>query len=121
MERIKLSKREKSILRELRRGNDNVPAGIDNFSYFDAVVSLTEKRLVRSKTNYDEVLDVQLTPKGYAYTVTNPHLLNPVNWSKLAAIAGIITAIATAALFYGLQQNQLTKRMAHGTHKIVKS
>ena len=100
MERIRLSKSEKSILRELRRGNDNVPNGMDNFSYFDAVVSLTEKRLVCSKTNYDEVLDVQLTPKGYAYMVANPHLLNPVNWAKVAAIAGIITAAATTlALF----------------------
>lgn len=100
MERIRLSENEKSILRELRRGNDNVPVGMDNFSYFDAVVSLSEKGLLRSKTNYDEVLDVQLTPKGYAYMVSNPHLLNPVDWSKVAAVAAIITAVATTlALF----------------------
>ena len=100
MERIRLSKSEKSILRELRRGNDNVPNGMDNYSYFDAVTSLTEKRLVKSRTNHEEVIDVKLTAKGYSYMVTNPHLLNPIDWSKVAAIAAIITAVATTlALF----------------------
>ena len=100
MERIKLSKQEKAILRELYRGNRDIPNGIDNFSYFDAVVSLTGKGLVRSRTNYEDVLDTRLAPKGYAYINTNPHLLNPVNWTMVAAIAACVAAIAaTLALF----------------------
>lgn len=100
MERIRLSEEEKKVLRELRRGNTDVPAGMCHYTYFDAVVSLTEKRLILSRTNYDEVIDTRLTPKGYAYMNGNPRLLNPVNWTMVAAIAACMAAVAaTLALF----------------------
>ncbi len=100
MERIRLSSEEKKVLRELRRGNTDVPHGMCHYAYFDAVVSLTGKRLIRSKTNYDKVIDTRLTPKGYAYMNGNPHLWNPVNWTMVAAIAACVAAVAaTLALF----------------------
>lgn len=100
MERIRLSTEEKQVLRELRRGNTDVPHGMCHYAYFDAVVSLTEKRLIVSQINYDEVLDTRLTPKGYAYMNGNPWLLNPVNWTMVAAIAACVAAVAaTLALF----------------------
>lgn len=100
MERIRLSSEEKKVLRELRRGNTDVPVGMCHYAYFDAVVSLTEKRLILSRTNYDEVIDTRLTPKGYAYMNGNPRLLNPVNWTMVAAIAACVAAVAaTLALF----------------------
>lgn len=100
MERIKLSKAEKQVLRELHRGNNNIPNGIDNYTFVDAVLSLTDKRLIKSAVNGDKVMDCKLTAKGYAYIRSNPHLHNPVNWSAIAAIASIATAIATTlALF----------------------
>ena len=100
MERIYLSRCEKKVLRELRRGNSDIPNGMNNYAYFDAVVSLTEKRLIASHTNYDKVLDMRLIPKGYAYMNANPYLLNPVNWTMIAAIAACVAAVAaTLALF----------------------
>lgn len=34
-----------------------------------------------------------LTGYGRAYLDSNPHLLNPVDWSKVGAIAAVISAI----------------------------
>ena len=100
MERIRLSRNEKQVLRELKRGNDNVPAGMDNFTFADAVLSLTEKKLVQSIVNYEEVIDLRLTIKGYAYLSGNPRLLNPADWTLVAAIAACVAAVsATLALF----------------------
>lgn len=43
-----------------------------------------------------------LTKQGKMYLYDNPYLFNPVNWSKWAAIAGIVTAlIALTALVIG--------------------
>lgn len=100
MERIRLSAEEKKVLRELRRGNADVPHGMSHYAYFDAVVSLTDKRLVLSSTNYDKVEDIKLTSKGYAYMNGNPRLLNPVNLTMVAAIAACVAAVAAMiALF----------------------
>lgn len=100
MKRIELSKEEKQVIRELRRGNSNIPNGMDNFTYSDAVSSLKEKRLVNAMLNYEDVLDVELTAKGYAYTNANPRLRNPINWTKIAALAACVAAVAaTIALF----------------------
>lgn len=100
MKRIRLSGCERKVLRELRRGNRDILNGMDDYAYFDAVLSLTEKRLIISQTNYDEVIDARLTPKGYAYMNANPYLLNPVNWTMIAAIAACVAAVAgVVALF----------------------
>lgn len=100
MKRIYLSSEEKRILRELRRGNDSVPAGMDNFSFVDAVITLHDKGFIKAVVNYEEVLDMKLTVKGYAYMNSNPGLANPVDWTKVAAIAACVAAVAvTLALF----------------------
>ena len=64
MERIKLTKAEKQVLRELHRGNNNIPDGIDNYTFVDAVLSLTDKRLIKSAVNGDKVMDCKLTAKA---------------------------------------------------------
>lgn len=100
MERINLTKTEKRVLRELKRDRDTVPDGMDNFTFVDTVLSLTEKRLVQSKVNYEEVMGLRLTVKGHAYLSGNPKLLNPVDWTMVAAIAACVAALsATLALF----------------------
>lgn len=101
MERIKLSKAEKQVLRELHRGNNNIPIGMDNYTYVDAVLSLTEHKLAKSIVEYDtKVVDVKITAKGYAYMRDNPSLINPINWNIVTAIATTITSIITfLALF----------------------
>ena len=100
MERIYLTSEEKKVLRELRRGNSCVPSGMDNFSFADAVMALRDKGLIKAVVNYEEVLDMKLTVKGYAYMNSNPGLVNPVNWTMIAAIAACVAAVAaTLALF----------------------
>lgn len=95
MDRIRLSKEEKKILRELNRGSTSVPDGMNNYAFFDAVVSLSEKRLVKAITEYEtNVHGLKLTSKGYAYLKDNKYLVNPVNWTMIAAIGAIIAAIA---------------------------
>lgn len=87
------------MLRELYRGNANVPYDMDNYTHFEAVVSLTDMRLIKSVVNCDKVIDAKFSAKGYAYIHSNPRLSNPIDWSKVA-IASITTALATSlALF----------------------
>ena len=97
MKRIYLSSEEKRILRELRRGNDSVPAGMDNFSFVDAVITLHDKGFIKAVINYEEVLDMKLTVKGYAYMNSNPGLRNPTDWTKMAAITACVAAAAAVA------------------------
>ena len=99
MKRIYLTNEEKKVLRELMRGNDNVPFGMENFTFADAVITLTEKQLVRSVVDFEKMHAVQLTVKGRAYLSSNPSLLNPVDWTMVAAIAACVAAVsATLAL-----------------------
>lgn len=98
MERIKLTKTEKRILRELHRGNDNIPYGVDKFSHFDAVMSLREKGLVKAKTDFENVVDVKLTAKGHAYMNANPRLLNPTDWiPDLILVLSTVIAVASVS------------------------
>lgn len=47
-----------------------------------------------------DIVDVRLTAKGFAYMNSNPKLLNPINWTKIAAIAacGAVIAAVVALL-----------------------
>lgn len=100
MRRIYLSRDEKKILRELHRGRTDVPLDMDNWSYQEAVTRLAEIGFVRARINYDEVLDIKLLPKGKVYIRSNPHLVNPINWTAVAALgAWVAAAAALAALF----------------------
>lgn len=104
MERVRLSKAERAILKELYRGNSDVPVGVDCFSYVDAIISLWDKRFIVAYIDGGDVTSVHLTAKGQAYITGNPHLYNPINWSMLAAIGTLATAITTLlALFIGCQ------------------
>ncbi|MCM1168910.1 MAG: hypothetical protein NC324_03135 [Bacteroides sp.] len=103
MERIKLTKAEKKVLRELKRGNSDVPNGMDNFSHVDAVASLRGKGLVSAQfSEKNHVVGARLTVKGHAYINGNPNLCNPVEWTKIAAIGSIVSAIGIIiGLFVG--------------------
>ena len=96
MERIKLSKREKRVLRTLSR------QGFDALSEFDtaAIHSLDNHGLVRAA--YIEgggVEDARLTNMGKEYLADNPRLRNPVDWGKVAAISTIAGIVVTIVLF----------------------
>lgn len=97
MQRIALSRQEKQVLRNTAIGYPYLPKGLSGEQYTDAVISLTEKRLIRSTINYDEVVSASLTTKGKSYMQNNPHLRNPVNWTVLTAVSTAITALAAVA------------------------
>ena len=98
MERIKLSKGEKRVLRTLSG------LGYDALGEFDtaAIRSLDRHGLVQGA--YIEghgVEDARLTTMGKAYLMDNPKLRNPIDWkwiAPIAAVAAIILFIIGCAL-----------------------
>ena len=100
MRRIYLSRWEKRVLRHLLFGRNGKPEGMDDIAYIAAVIDLDKKGLIKARLNFEEVLEARVTLRGRAYYMYNPLLLNPVNWSQVAAFAAIVAAgAAIAALF----------------------
>jgi hypothetical protein len=98
MDRIKLTKREKRVLRTLSR------QVYDALSEFDAAAirSLDHHGLVQG--TYIEgggVEGARLTNYGKEYVADNPRLRNPVDWkwAITTILAAIAAAAAVAALF----------------------
>lgn len=86
MERIYLTKSEKRTLRRIKECGSK-SAYVSSESYYLDVLSLLAKGLVDAVVNYDVVVDVKLTYVGKSYLAANPGLVNPVDWTKVAAIA----------------------------------
>ena len=92
MERIRLTKREKRVLRTLSQ------QGFAALSEFDAAAirSLDAQGLVKGA--YLEgggIEDAKLTTMGKEYLRDNPHLYNPVNWAMVSAIVAAVGSIGT--------------------------
>ncbi len=99
MERIKLSKTEKKVLRMLDAGFTDVPSDIPYDKYALVASSLKKAGLVKcSFLTNGKVCGIRLTKQGKMYLYDNPYLFNPVNWSKWAAITGIVTALISLAV-----------------------
>lgn len=97
MERIRLTKREKAVMRILSE------QGYEALSEFDAsaVRSLSELGFVMAAfTDGGGVEDAKLTTMGKEYLREFPRLYNPIRWDIISSVASIIAAIAsTIALF----------------------
>ena len=93
MERIRLTRNEKAVLRLTVAGSDR-PRGFAAHSYTAAVVSLELKGLVKAvwAEEIKEPVAVIATSEGKAYLALNPTLRNPINWNIVGAIS---TAIGT--------------------------
>ena len=94
MERIRLTKREKAVLRILSK------QGYEALSEFDAsaVRSLSELGFVKAAfTEGGGVEDAKLTTKGKEYLREFPSLRNPVDWEKMTAIL-LLVAVAIFAV-----------------------
>lgn len=90
MERIKLTKREKAVMRILSK------KGYEALSEFDAsaVRSLSELGFVKAAfTEGGGVEDAKLTTKGKEYLRDYPSLRNPVDWVMAAALVSVVNAI----------------------------
>ena len=90
MERIKLTKREKRVLRTLSQ------QGFYALSGFDAIAirSLEDNGLVKGA--YLEgggVDDAKLTNMGKVYLMDNPKLRNPIDWKWVVAIVVVVVFI----------------------------
>lgn len=97
MERIALNRNEKKVLRMLLNGQDNL---LNEFDIPD-VCSLEVKGLIQAAHIEGGGIEaVRLTRMGKAYIHSNPKLRNPINWSKIAAIATILSVLVSfLALF----------------------
>lgn len=101
MERIKLSKDEKRVLRLVASGGLQ-PDTISESIFNGCVRSLEREGLVKGA--YVEgggVEAARLTSEGRLFLAENPNLRNPIDWKWwiTTAIAVIGTAVAIVALF----------------------
>ncbi len=97
MKRIRLSDREKHVLRTL------AVSDFGHLSDFDlsAVCRLYDLGLVRAVFEEGHTpVGAILTPYGMSYIQDNPYLRNPVNWIVVCVVVGLLTlAVSLAALF----------------------
>lgn len=103
MERIKLSKTEKKVMCHLYKYDKESLDDFSRFSVENALHTLECKGFVKvawiEGGGFD---DVRITNVGMSYVRNNPRLSNPIDWSIVAAVTGIIAAVAAiAALFVG--------------------
>lgn len=88
MERIKLTKNQKQVLRMVANGSGLRPYDYPREAFNSAMAALQHKGLVRAV--FDEghdVADAALTHKGMAYMEENPGLCNPINWWRITILA----------------------------------
>lgn len=98
MERIRLSKTEKKVLFMLSAGLTDGQTAVKSDEYVLAIRSLHDKGLAHGAfVEGSGVESARLTEKGRLYLYDNPSLSNPVDWNKVAAVSGIIAAIAAVA------------------------
>lgn len=101
MERIRLSREEKKVLRHIVGNGEKQPRDTTPIMFHYCLSTLQEKGLVKFRSNYDEILSAKITVKGAAYLEQNPELKNPIDWKWIIQTVLIAaTAVATMlALF----------------------
>jgi hypothetical protein len=101
MDRIRLSKQEKKVFRNIALRCSTPPDGISDAMMSDCATVLERMGLIRARWAEGGVfVDGRLTQLGMAYIHQNPHLWNPINWNIITAVATAASAIcAVAALF----------------------
>ena len=96
MKRIKLTKEGKETLRIVDKFNGQCPCVFPLHVYNLSVRSLERKGLVKGGA----VDDAKTTDEGKHYLCENPNLRNPINWTVIGVIAGILSLIVSIiALF----------------------
>ena len=95
MDKVKLTKREKHVLRTLNS------KGFSALSEFDvpAIDRLVTIGLVRAAFIEGHRLEAaELTTMGKQYLYDNPHLWNPIDWKWI--VTTVLAAIAAAAALF---------------------
>lgn len=94
MERIRLSKREKQVLRSITLDCKYLPSGVDKAQYNSCIATLEHKGLVRAAwASGHELATAELTDFGMAYLADNPALINPIDWCVIFFIVAIVLGI----------------------------
>ena len=95
MERIRLSKQEKQVLRLLRSGA-GCPGTYPFHVFAACVYSLERKGLAKGAwAEGHKLAEACITSRGKAYLLAYPSLRNPVDWKW-----GITTAIVAVAVLF---------------------
>ena len=105
MERIALNRNEKKVLRMVESGITECPPEFPRHTFHLCVHSLERKGLVKGAyVEGGNVECCQMTSYGKTYIAENPRLCNPINWSKIASIAAILSVLVSfLALFVTCQ------------------
>lgn len=94
MVRIRLSKNEKRVFRNVAAQLEYWPGGMSEEEISHALCGLERVGLVKVMwASGMKPVAADLTGFGKAYLDFNPHLWNPLNWVKLGAIAAILSAL----------------------------
>ncbi len=109
MERIKLGKNAKAVLRLADHDICQRALAMNPAEYNTGALELQRGGLaVCHQEAGGNVELIQLTDFGWLYISLNPALRNPVDWAKLAAIlAGISALVSILALFAACGHNPL--------------
>lgn len=95
MERVRLTKEEKKVLRMLQN-TDVCPTTYPKSKFNGAVRSLQRTGLARGFRSEEVGLVCSvLTDECKLYLATNPRLTNPINWNKVTFIAACISLFAS--------------------------
>lgn len=95
MQRLKLTRNEKRLLRNIAAGVGYRPDGMSDEVVACCASVLECVGLVRVAWSSGHIpMDAMLTDFGKAYIIANPHLRNPVDWKWIIGIS--LTAIAAA-------------------------
>lgn len=101
MERIRLSKSEKQVLRMIASGLHQCPAEYPSHTFNKAVRMLKCKELVNAHSlEGGSIIGARITDYGMQYMAEYPHLLNPINWGVVASISSIVATILTSITLF---------------------
>ena len=99
MQKIRLTRNEKRLLRNIAAGVDYWPDGMCDSAVACAASEFERKGLIRAAWASGHILvDAVLTDIGRSYIVNNPHLWNPIDWkwiiTTIIAFGTLIVAFA---------------------------
>ena len=96
MQRIKLTKSEKRVLKHLSVYGYDALCDLPQSEVDYCLDTLEQKGLVKNyRIEGGDIENAQLTRLGKSYMRCNPKLKNPINWDRVIAIATLIVTIIT--------------------------
>lgn len=101
MDKVRLSKSEKQVLRMVADGQRVCPREYPQHTFSTAIRPLKAKGFISAHFREGgAVIDARITDYGRQYMAEYPRLCNPIDWSLVAAVSSIVaTIISTLALF----------------------